>query len=713
MSGVGAGRSDSSHRRRIAALQHAIVRHWIVRRLRGALIETPGTILILAAVVGVTTGLLAAGLIELVSWIQGVAFGAAPGPLLVVLVPTLGGLLVGLLVTYAVPEARGGGVTQVMESIALHGGRIGVRVAPGKLVASGLSIGSGASGGREAPIVQIGAALGSLFGRMAALTEDRKRELLAAGAAAGIAASFNAPIGGMLFAIEVILGGFRMRYLQVIVVASVAGSVTAREIVGERLIYNPPSYGLGAPTELLLYAVLGVAAAGVGWALSRGEHLATKAFERIRVWPPLRTAIGGFAVGLLALMVPEVLGTGDELPPVPGAVHEPIARLLDGQFAAEFEQVGLAAAGLVLLLLLAKLVATCISIGSGFSVGSFGPAFFLGAALGAAIGHMALVALPESTVEPGALALAGMAAVLGAAARAPLTGIIIAFELTGDYGMVIPLMLATGFATFTADLLDRDSMYTRPLRERGIIYSEPEDVDIMQLVRVGEIMTRDPERVAEDLPFEQLHQRFARSGPHGFVVVAADDPSRLVGVVSISDVTSAQASADGQGSEDRRTAGDICTRSPLTVTPEDPVFRALQRMAALDVGRVPVVSSEDHTELVGLVRRADVVHAYQQALRLTVESQQRQAASPLRDLVGTRSMELVVADSAEIAGQRIREIAWPPRTIVASIRRNAEVLTPSGDTEILPGDVLLAITSSDQTEELRGIVTAERSQGEQ
>ena len=685
-----------------------------MQRLRGFLVRTPGVILALAAAVGLVTGLFAVALIELVHLVQRISFGEGPGWMTIIAVTTLGGLLVGTIVTYVVPEARGGGVTQVMESIALRGGRMRPRTAPGKLITSGLSIGVGASGGREAPIVQIGGALGSLFGRMAALTEDRKRELIAAGAAGGIAASFNAPIGGMLFAIEVILGGFRLRYLQVIVIASVVASVTARELVGEALIYNPPPYRLGSPAELLLYGVLGIAAAGVGWALSRGEHLATLTFERIRVWPPLRTAFGGLIVGCLALLVPEILGTGDDLPPVSGAVTEPIARLLDGRFAEEFGLVGLAAAGLLLLVLALKLIATCVSIGSGFAVGSFGPAFFLGAALGGAIGHAAATLFPGITVQPGALAVAGMAAVLGAAARAPLTGIIIAFELTGDYGMVLPLMLAAGIATLVADRLDRDSIYTLPLRHRGIVYSEPEDIDIMQLVKVREIMTRSPEVVPADESLERLQERFSHSGPHGFPVVDPTDRRRLLGVVTISDLRRAMDPGDAASSDTasasldhRRTAGDICTRNPLTITPEDPVFRAVQRMASIDVGRLPVVSAEDHHRLVGLVRRADIVTAYQRALRRTMEAQQRSADSPLRDLVGTRSLELAVDARSVVAGERIRDVAWPPRTIVASIRRDAEVLTPSGDTEIRAGDILLAITGSDQTEQLQALVVAE------
>lgn len=222
-------------------------------------------------------------------------------------------------------------------------------------------------------------------------------------------------------------------------------------------------------------------------------------------------------------------------------------------------------------------------------------------------------------------------------------------------------------------------------------------------------MTRQPEVVPADESLERLQERFRRSGPHGFPVVDPIERRRLLGVVTISDLRRAMESSEEAGGSlrERRTAADICTRHPLTITPEDPVFRAVQRMASIDVGRLPVVSADDHRRLVGLVRRADIVTAYQRALRRTVETQQRSADSPLRDLVGTRSLELAVDPRSAVAGERIRDVAWPPRTIVASIRRDAEVLTPSGDTEIRAGDILLVITGSDQTEQLQTLVVAE------
>jgi chloride channel protein, CIC family len=679
----------------------------LVRRIR-ALAGSPrgadGVMLGLGAVVGLGTGLFAVALIDALRGVQRLAFGGTTSPLVIVLVTTLGGLTVGLLVTYWLPECGGGGVTQVMESIALQGGRIRMRVAFGKLLTTALSLGTGASGGREGPIVQIGGSVGSTLGRVFALSEEQKRTLIAGGAAAGIAASFNAPIGGMLFAVEIIIGGFRLRYLQVIVVSAVVASVTARQLVGDALIYNPPPYSLGGPVELGFYVLVGLAAAGLGLALSRGGHWAVALFGRLRVWPPLRTAIAGLLLGLVALVLPEVLGTGEALPELPASTTtEPIGDMLAGTFGGA----GLAAAGFLLLLAVAKLLATLVTIGGGYSVGPIGPGIFVGAAIGGAIGHTAQVLLPDATIQPGALALAGMAAVMASSNRAPLTGILIAFELTGDYDMVVPLMLSVGIATVIADRIDPDSTYTLPLRRRGIVYGEPEDVDIMQTVRVGEVMTTNVKTVPADMTVEALHREFRRTRSHGFPVVT--DGDRLVGVVTISDLGRAAGDATGDIMSQpanvlELTAADICTRAPLTVTPDDQMFRALRRMASIDVGRLPVVSAEDHGKLVGLVRRADVVKAYQRAVTRSLGAQQRAASSQLRDLAGTQFIEVVVDPDAPAAGLEVREVSWPPRTILTSIRRHGEVVMPNGLTRLEPGDEVLALTGVDHAEQVRQLL---------
>ena len=663
---------------------------WLSARLR-----SPGAMLVLlAAVVGLVTGLLAVALFQLIGLVQRVSYGTSPPSWSVLLLPALGGLLVGLVTWRLVPEARGSGISPVMEALALRGGRIRGRVIVGKLLASAVALGTGNSGGREGPIVQIGGATGSLLGRAADLPEDRLRSLIAAGAAGGIAASFNAPIGAMMFALEVIIGGFALRHLQTVVISAVIASVTARQLIGEGLVYSAPAYTLGEPWELGLYAVLGLAAVAVGLTFVRAIATAERLGERL-AWPmPLRTAAGGLVVGLIAIAVPEVLGTGDSLPPLAGVVREPIEVMLRGGFAPQF----------LLVLLVAKLIATVASVGTGNATGSFGPLIFLGAALGAAFGQAAAMILPDAGIQPGAFALVGTAGVVAAAGRAPLTGVLLVFELTGSYDMVLPLMLSTGIATIVADRLHPASLYTEPLERRGISYEASDDVDVLQAVEVGEIMTLDPPQVRADMTVPELREWFRRTRHHGATVVEIEDGEpRLAGVVTLSDIAALDdpgQTGDIASMEARTvslTAADIATTEPLTVVPSDPVYRAVQRMAALDVGRLPVVDEADRFRLVGMVRRADVVSAYQRALSRSLRAQHHHARSHLRNRGGVRGGERVRAADAPVAGRRVAEVAWPEGTVVTSIRRGGDLVVPRGDTVLRAGDEVVALISAGHT----------------
>jgi chloride channel protein, CIC family len=649
----------------------------------------------LAVTTGVLTGALAWLLISIVEVIQHRGWVAPAPAWQLLLIPTLGGLLVGLFVEYVVPESRGGGVVTTLETIALRGGRFRGRVPLVGATATGVALGAGASGGREGPIVLIGGAVGSLLARVLPPDEDRTRILVAAGAAAGIGASFNAPIGGMLFAIELLLGGIRRAgSLQVVVVASVAGSVTARQLVGEDLpLFRPrPGLGLGSPYELLLYAGLGFAAVAVALLLRHSEDLARRFFRRVRRGRGGRfvaPTLGGLGVGAIALLVPEVLSDGADLPPIDGA-QRPIQAMLDVEFG-----VGWSAVGFLLLLLLAKLVATVLAVESGAPVGTFAPMLFLGAALGNALGVVAVQLLGPDTVDPGAFALVGMAAVFAAAARAPLTAILIVFELTGSYALVLPLMVAVGIAIFVAELRGSESIYYHQLRERGVVYGQTEDLDVLQTVTVEEVMTAEHPTVSEGLPRRELETRFTITGSHGFAVTDAQD--RLVGIISVRDLE-----------RDGETAGELCTRRVLTVAPDDPVFRAVRRMASLDVGRMPVVDPSTR-RVVGMVRRADVVTAYQRGINRSMGVQQRQASGRLRDLTGLRFVELVVEAGSPIAGVSVREVTWPERTVLTSIRRAGDVLVPKGTTVMEPGDELVALTG--HGDELRRMATALPARG--
>ncbi|CAN5885086.1 chloride channel protein [soil metagenome] len=619
-----------------------------------------------------------------------VTFGSTPSTVTTVLGPTAGALLVGVLVTYWIPEVAGGGIVEVMRTMALRGGRFRKRVPSGMLTASGLALGTGGSGGREAPIVLGGGAVGSLMGTLFRVDEDRMRTLVAAGAAAGIGASFNAPIGGMMFAIELILGRLSARSLQVVVLAAVAGSVTARELVGPEIVFESRvEYGLTDPRELLGYALVGVLAALVGIAFLHGERIGHQLFDRLRVWRPLRVALGGLGVGLIALAVPEVLGSGHQLPPIFGD-REPIQSMIDGAIPAS----GLDAVRLLLVLLVAKFGATMLSVTSGNAVGSLLPTLFTGAALGGSVGYAAELVLPNAGVQPGAFALVGMAAVFAAAARTPLTAILIVFELTGDYGLVLPLMFAAGLATFVADRMSSDGIYIDPLRRQGVVVSEPEEIDVMQSVTVEEVMTVNPPTVPFDLSVDELRDRFETTGHHGFAVVTPN--GRLLGVVTLSDLPAEQDSI-------ARTVADICTRKPLTVAPSTPVFRALHRMATADVGRLPVIDDHATPPLVGMLRRNDIINAYRTAVNRGVGLQHRRDRSTIRDLTGVHFLEMSVAAGSVASGTALKDLSLPQGATLTSVRRGGHVIVPRGETVLQAGDEVVALTDIEHRDTLRAL----------
>lgn len=632
----------------------------------------------LGAATGFVTGVLVWLLVSGIALVQDLAWSQQVPSWQILVVPTVGALLVGLLVWKVVPESAGGGVVTTMEAMAIRGGRLSRRIPWAGTLATSIALGTGSSGGREGPIVLLGGSVGSGIGQAMRLDDQRMRSLVAAGVAAGIGATFNAPIGGMLFAIELLLGGIRRAgSLQVVVVASVVSAVTARQLVGDDLpIFQARGdLGLGEPVELLLYAGLGLTAILVGWGFRRGEDVFGRLFARLRqrIGVPLTMAAGGLGVGVIAIVFPQVLGEGSHLPGIEGT-REPIQAMLDGRFGTSW-----AAVALLLLLVVAKLVATLLSVGSGSAVGTFAPTLFTGAALGAAFGIAASRAIGPELVQPGAFALVGMAAVFAATVRAPLTAILIVFELTGSYDLVLPLMLSVGITMFVTELLGWESLYLHQLRQRGVIFGQSDDLDVLQTVTVGEVMSdvaANTVSAATDL--DGLRKRFVDSGAHGLVVV--DEDGRLVGVAAISDL-------EREGD----TAGEISTRKALTVTPSDPVFRAVRRMASLDVGRLPVIDPATR-EVVGVMRRSDVVRAYQRGISRSLGAQQRAASGRLRDLAGVGFVEIVLQPGSPMADTAVRAIAWPERSVLTSVRRGGEVLVPRGDTVLQVGDELVVLT---------------------
>ena len=344
------------------------------------------------------------------------------GPAAVVPLPALGGLIVGPLIYFFAREAKGHGVPEVMLAVAQRGGRIRPAVVVVKALASAVTIGSGGSVGREGPIVQIGSALGSTLGQVLRMSDDRIRTLVACGAAGGIAATFNAPIAGVFFALEVILGEFTTRAFGIVVISSVTASVVGRTAFGDVPAFPVPAFEVVSVGEFGLYAVLAVIAGAVGVGFTRTLYAFEDWFDAIPMPEYLKPVPGGLALGLLGMFLPQVFGVG--YPAMDSALHGDYGLLL------------------LVILVVAKVVAVSVTIGSGGSGGVFAPSLFIGAMLGTAFGTAANLVWPGAIGPAGAYGLVGMGAVFAGAARAPITSVIILFELTGDYRIILPLMLA-------------------------------------------------------------------------------------------------------------------------------------------------------------------------------------------------------------------------------------------------------------------------------
>jgi CIC family chloride channel protein len=575
--------------------------HHLVRRFVSRPPEQV-VLLLTALVVGVTTGFGAVLFRWLIVKVTNISFEWLPqatqgmGPAYLVIAPTVGGLLVGVLVHNFAPEAKGHGVPEVMEAVALRGGRIRPVVAVVKSLASSICIGTGGSVGREGPIVQIGSALGSSLGQLLQLSRARLRNLVACGAAAGIAATFNAPIAGAVFALEVILGSFAVPAFGTVVISSVTASVVGRWAFGDVPAFVVPEYSIESLWEFPIYLALGVAAAIAATIYTRSIYSMEDLWERWNIRPWIKPAVGGLLLGIMALFYGRIpILSFDVVPQVYGVGYSTIDGALNGTLLLPA----------MLFLLALKICATSLTLGSGGSGGVFAPSLFVGALLGGCVGLAAEMLFPGLPGPPGAYALVGMGAVFAGATHAVMTAVIIMFEMTGDYKIILPLMLSV----VTATLLTRwtmygESIYTLKLTRRGVRLQQGRDVDVLQRVRVEDVMTRLLVNLRPDDSLEEATRVFLSTNRVALTVL--DEEERLIGIVSLSDL---RHSAEDEGTEEKR-VGDIMTRSLITAYPDETLDLILRRMGPGDLSRLPVVLREDPTRLVGVLRRNDLVRAY-------------------------------------------------------------------------------------------------------
>lgn len=650
-------------------------------------IEASGQLVlsITAVLVGAGTGFGAVAFIWMLgevglftTWARGV-LGSALG---LIAVMVIAGFIVGWIIDRFAREAKGHGVPEVMEAMVLRGGRIRPRVSVAKVIASSLTIGTGGSAGREGPIVQVGSALGSTIGQFLRFSNERLRTLVACGAAAGIAATFNAPIAGAIFALEVILGNFTVRYFGAVVISSVSASIVAQAFLGNRPAFEVPAYSLNNPVELLVYILLGVLCAFLAVVFIRALYITEEISDRIRVPLSVKTAVGmGLTAGVGLLLAGEpVLGPGLHM------IGQAIST--DFQFSL----------GLMGAMLGLKLLATVFTLGTGNSGGVFAPSLFMGALLGGIVGLIGNALWPGVMIHPGAYALVGMAAAFAGAARAPMTAILIVFEMSGDYHLILPLMLATVISTFIAEMLFRESIYTLKLKLKGITLQRGRVVDVLQGVHVGEVVS-EADTLSASATLEEAEAQLNQLGRRSLPII--DTNGQLKGVIALMDI----AKAADNGIDKKTKITDVATsRDNLRIAfSDETVGEALTRMSSRGLGLLPVVSREDPNKLVGQVRRDDLLRAYDLALNRRTEIEHR--AERLRAQEGENAafLEIQLKPRAWAVKKSLAEVAkrLPAGCVIVSVKREDRTLIPRGDTRFESGDKVMAYVNRQDIEALR------------
>ncbi len=550
-------------------------------------------LLVFANLIGIGAGFGAIFFRWMINFFQNFFFGTGGkvlsfmGPYYVIVVPAVGGMVVGLLIYFFARETKGHGVPEVMQAVAIGGSRIRPRVAAMKALVSSICIGSGGSVGREGPIVQIASALGSTLGQVFRFAEDKTRILIACGAAGGIAATFNAPLAGIFFALEIILREYGTRYFSSVVLSAVTATVVSRSFLGASPAFVTPAYELLSSWDLLFYFILGFIAALVGYLFIRILYKSEDLFDAWKVPSWLKPAIGGLLIGIIGFFYPQIFGVG----------YPSIEHVLNGNLAPL----------LVLALVGLKILATSLTLGSGGSGGVFAPSLFIGVMLGSSYGSLLHILFPALPISVGAFALVGMGAVFAGAAQAPISAIFILFEMTGDYKIILPLMITCVIATLVVKRFSVDSIYTLKLKRRGIDILKIRKQDLMEKIRVVEAMTANLITVKDSDTVSETGLKIKSTTMRGFPVL--DRRGNLSGIVTQKDINSAL--VINKGSEPIRT---IMTRELIVCHPDETLKMALEKLGKFDIGRIPVVDASDPTRLLGMITRESIIAAYNQEL---------------------------------------------------------------------------------------------------
>ena len=504
-----------------------------------------------------------------------------------VLMPALGGLIIGPIIYRFAREAKGHGVPEVMAAVIQGGGFIRPRVALVKVFASAVCIASGGSVGREGPIVQIGSTLGSITGFLMHVPPRLMRLFVACGAAGGIAATFNAPIAGALFAVEIILGDFGFIQLAPIVTSSVVATVISRSVMGDFAAFQVASYEMAHPIEMIPYVGLGLLCGVGAVGFIRLMDALDGIFDyKVKLPEPIKPALGGLLIGFIGLAFPQIFGLGYET--IDLALHDRMPMLLMGA------------------LVLAKMLATSLTLGSGGSGGIFAPSLFMGAMTGGVVGKISNLLLPHMSASSGAYAMVGMAAMVGATTHAPITAIVIIFELTNDYKIILPLMISTIIAVITASAMYRESIYTDKLRRKGVNIQRGLEPNVLKKVKARDIMKTDFDAAPRDLPLNFLADLVMESSHSQIPVLDAE--GRIEGVVSRNAVKKILFNKDVLS--DVVIAGDLIKGEYPVLLQDETADLAMLRFHEFRSHELYVLDSLEHRKLIGVLRKEDLMDAY-------------------------------------------------------------------------------------------------------
>ncbi len=500
-------------------------------------------------------------------------------------IPVAGGLAAGLLIYYFAPEARGSGIPQVKIAYAMDYGRVSMRVAAGKAVISALCVGSGASLGREGPTVQICAALSNAIARLFSIPRRKQMNQLPVGAAAAIAAAFNTPIAAVTFALEEIIGDLNQKLAASIVVAAVISSTIERWLLGAHPLFTGANvYALNHPAELLAYAMLGVAAGFVGVGFSKLILFLRMVFrDRVNVPAWSKPAIGGLIIGVIGLWQPHSLGIG----------YDYLGQVLQGQ-----DQLALKAA---LALMAAKILTSSFSYGSGMSGGVLGPSMFVGGMLGAAIWHVFIYIQPDASIARGAFALVGMGALFAAVIRVPITSILLIFEMTYNYEIILPVMIANAIAYAVASKLSPLSIYEAFLFQDGIHLGHAPKTDALARITAASVMTRDVVTLPDDITVGEALDIVGGLEFNGFPVLK---DGAMVGLITTNDLRRLE--AEGRHNE---MISELMVKKVVHAHPDQTLDTVVLKLAQRELSQLPVVSRSDDTRLLGIITLRDIARA--------------------------------------------------------------------------------------------------------